>query len=210
MTTATVQLKTHRYEFSEHAMMELNYFTKVHRYDERKAFKEAWKKWIANPDIREMIETERIRLVKEGFSGDIEDKMFTAVRYYFRKKMDIPEESESNTKTKNNKKEQKQRKPYTGFTGNMLTAIDMHIIDQIRSNLKTTEDTDKQTIFKCNVSPDKSFAEFCELSSMIIKDESEKLSQKMSTDDIHIKIKKTYKNRYQTIRKKLSESFAAV
>ena len=124
MSKTTVQLKTHRYEFSEYAMMQLNYFTQVHKYDERKVFKEAWKKWIATDDIAQMIATEKTRLLSEGFDGDVEDKMFKAVRYYFRKK---PTEQTT---------EKTPRKKYVGFTGKILTAMDTHIISKIKENLQ--------------------------------------------------------------------------
>ena len=206
MSKKTVSLKTHRYEFSEPAMMELQYFTQVHKYDERKAFKEAWKKWIQTEDIAKMIATETERLTSEGFTGDIEAKMFTAVRYYFRKK---PAQTE-------NQAEQTPRKKYVGFTGNILTSIDRHILGCIQSNMQpattTPEDdpapeTPKKpcAAFTSNISPDKSFLEFYSTSSDIIANETELLRESSDMDDesIYLKIKKTYKNRYQIIRKKL-------
>lgn len=203
MSKKTVSLKTHRYEFSEPAMMELQYFTQVHKYDERKAFKEAWKKWIQTEDIAKMITTETERLTSEGFTGDIEAKMFTAVRYYFRKK---PAQTENQT-------EQTPRKKYVGFTGNILTSMDRHILGCIKSNMQpatTTPENDPQpekphAAFISNISPDKSFLEFYSTSSDIIANETELLQESSDMDDeaIYLKIKKTYKNRYQTIRKKL-------
>ena len=203
MPATTVMLKTHRYEFSEPAMMQLNYFTQVHRYDERKAFKEAWKKWIETDDIAQMIASETNKLMSEGFQGDVEDKMFKAVRYYFRKKPATDDLSP-------NKKEQTPRKKYVGFTGKILTAMDTHILAKIKENLQTGTDEihlekpDKKH-FKSNVSPDKAFNDFYNTNTEIIALETELLQdeENMDDDDIVQKIKKTYKNRYQTIRKKL-------
>jgi hypothetical protein len=203
MSKTIVLLKTHRYEFSEYAMTQLNYFTQVHKYDERKAFKEAWEKWIKTDDIAQMIASETQKLLNEGFNGDVEDKMFKAVRYYFRKK---PAE-----------KEQTPRKKYVGFTGKILTAMDSHIISKIKENLQeqnqtTTENYDKnydknpdKKHFKSNVSPDKAFNDFYSTNTEIIQKETELLQQDetMNNEAIELKIKKTYKNRYQTIRKKL-------
>ena len=199
MSKTTVLLKTHRYEFSEYAMTQLNYFTQVHKYDERKAFKEAWEKWIITDDIAQMIASETQKLTSEGFNGDVEDKMFKAVRYYFRKKPA--------------KKEQTPRKKYVGFTGKILTTMDLHIISKIKENLqqqdqdqdqKTPEKPDKKH-FKSNVSPDKAFNDFYNTNTEIIQEETELLQQDETMNDeaIELKIKKTYKNRYQTIRKKL-------
>lgn len=206
MPATTVMLKTHRYEFSEPAMMQLNYFTQVHMYDERKAFKEAWKKWTETDDIAQMIASETNKLMSEGFQGDVEDKMFKAVRYYFRKKPATDDLSL-------NKKEQNPRKKYVGFTGKILTAMDTHILSKIKENLQTGSvatyenqlaKPDKKH-FKSNVSPDKAFNDFYNTNTEIIALETELLQDEedMDEDAITAKIKKTYKNRYQTIRKKL-------
>jgi hypothetical protein len=201
MPATTVTLKTHRYEFSEPAMMQLNYFTQVHRYDERKAFKEAWKKWIETEEIAQLIASETNKLMSEGFQGNVEDKMFKAVRYYFRKKPATDDLS---------LREQTPRKKYVGFTGKILTAMDTHIISKIKENLQTgseanyLEKPDKKH-FKSNVSPDKAFNDFYSTNTAIIASETELLQDEEDMDDeaIELKIKKTYKNRYQTIRKKL-------
>ena len=199
MSKTTVLLKTHRYEFSEYAMTQLNYFTQVHKYDERKAFKEAWEKWIITDDIAQMIASETQKLTSEGFNGDVEDKMFKAVRYYFRKKPA--------------KKEQTPRKKYVGFTGKILTTMDLHIISKIKENLQQQDQDQDQKIpekpdkkhFKSNVYPDKAFNDFYNTNTEIIQKETELLQQDetMNNEAIELKIKKTYKNRYQTIRKKL-------
>jgi len=204
MPATTVTLKTYRYEFSEPAMMQLNYFTQVHRYDERKAFKEAWKKWIETDEIAQLIASETNKLMSEGFQGDVEDKMFKAVRYYFRKK--------PATELSPNKKEQNPRKKYVGFTGKILTAMDTHIITKIKENMQSgteleldqLEKPDKKH-FKSNVSPDKSYNDFYSTNTEIITAETTLLQDEedMDEEDINLKIKKTYKNRYQTIRKKL-------
>jgi hypothetical protein len=220
MPATTVMLKTHRYEFSEPAMMQLNYFTQVHRYDERKAFKEAWKKWTETYDIAQMIASETNKLMSEGFQGDVEDKMFKAVRYYFRKKPATDDLSP---------KEQTPRKKYVGFTGKILTAMDSHILNKIKENLHLpsrcscaenicshlqtgSEATDEPHLekpdkkhFKSNVSPDKAYNDFYNTNTEIIREETELLQDEENMDDeaIELKIKKTYKNRYQTIRKKL-------
>jgi len=199
MSKTTVLLKTHRYEFSEYAMTQLNYFTQVHKYDERKAFKEAWKKWIITDDIAQMIASETQKLTSEGFTGDVEDKMFKAVRYYFCKK---PAEQTV-------EKEQTPRKKYVGFTGKILTAMDSHIISKIKENMQEQQDQQQQKPykkhFKSNVSPDIAFNDFYSTNTEIIQEEIELLQkdETMNDEAIELKIKKTYKNRYQTIRKKL-------
>ena len=78
--------KTFRFEFSKNFIDELSRFSKVHQFDERRAYKEAWQKWKSNPEIDNIMSFEIRRLEENGYSGDIEDKMFKSGRYYFRKK----------------------------------------------------------------------------------------------------------------------------
>ena len=92
MTTTTTDakvnnnIKTFRFEFSKGFIDELSRFSKVHQFDERRAYKEAWQKWKSNQGIDEIISFEIRRLEEIGYKGDIEDKMFKSGRYYFRKK----------------------------------------------------------------------------------------------------------------------------
>jgi hypothetical protein len=79
-------IKTYRFEFSKSFIDELSRFSKVHQYDERRAYKEAWVRWKSNIEISEIISVEVRRLESIGYMGDIEDKMFKSGRYYFRKK----------------------------------------------------------------------------------------------------------------------------
>jgi hypothetical protein len=79
-------IKTFRFEFSKSFIDELSRFSKVHQFDERRTYKEAWQKWKSNPEIDNIMSFEIRRLEKNGYSGDIEDKMFKSGRYYFRKK----------------------------------------------------------------------------------------------------------------------------
>lgn len=208
---AIIVLKTHRYEFSEITLMQLNYFTQVHKYDNKKTFQAEWKKWIATCEMESMIEYEKERLMQNGFQGNIQDKMYKAIRYYFMKKPATGE-----------KKAQRPRKPYVGLSGKLLTAMDTHIITKIKENMQKedieiTENPTKpskssksskpsqKTQYKSNVSPDKSYNDFYNTNTEIIENETRLLLEQDITEnhEIEKKIKKTYKNRYQTIRKKL-------
>jgi hypothetical protein len=79
-------IKTYRFEFSKDFIDELSRFSKVHQFDERRTYKEAWQKWKSNPEISDVISGEIRRLNENGYKGNIEDKMFKSGRYYFRKK----------------------------------------------------------------------------------------------------------------------------
>ena len=86
-TPTGTHIKTFRFEFSRDFIDELSRFSKVHQYDERRAYKEAWQKWKSNEEIDALISFEIRRLENLGYKGDIEDKMFKSGRYYFRKKL---------------------------------------------------------------------------------------------------------------------------
>ena len=83
---AAASIKTYRHEFSKEFMAELSRFSKVHQYDDRHAYKSEWQKWINQETIAQAMDFEKRRLQENGYIGDIDDKMFKAGRYYFRKK----------------------------------------------------------------------------------------------------------------------------
>ena len=43
---AQIPINIFRYKFSEDFMQELAIFSKIHQYDDRHTFKEAWDKWV--------------------------------------------------------------------------------------------------------------------------------------------------------------------
>lgn len=75
-----------RFEFSKQFMDVLYQFSKIHQYDDRHTYKEAWKEWTMIDEISVMIEEETRRMIELGYLGNVEDKMFKSGRYYFRKK----------------------------------------------------------------------------------------------------------------------------
>jgi hypothetical protein len=157
----------HRYKFTQLFMDELYKFSKVHQYDERKLFKESWTIWIE--ESHELIKNEEDRITKLGYEGDVLDKMFKSARYYFRKKSNI-------------KNEPKERRKYVSLNKEILEEMDKDILRGL-NNKK----------FK----PSEGFDNFCEKNTDLIKKEIELLlDKKIESEDILLKIKKTYKNRY--------------
>ena len=73
-----------RYKFDETVVLLMNEFTQIHKYDETVQFREAWDKFIK--DNRAVIDRENRRLVKLGYDGDVPNKMYKSVRYYFKNK----------------------------------------------------------------------------------------------------------------------------
>jgi len=102
----------YRYKFSEQFQEELYEFAKIHEYDDRHSFKEAWELW--KDQNKDIISIEIRRLNNLGYDGDCLDKMFKSVRYYFRKKSTI-------------KKEQKKRSIYIKINKEFLELMDNHI-----------------------------------------------------------------------------------
>jgi hypothetical protein len=161
-------INIYRYKFTNDFTNELYKFSKIHQYDHRKDFKEAWEIWI--DDNTNLVDDEVRRLTNLGYDGDILDKMFKSARYYFRKKS-------------TEKKEPVKRRIYVGSQNDLLEAMD----DHIKSNISSGE-------FK----PADGFDEFCKKNVDILKDQVNQLIRSGITDsnEIKSKIKKTYKNRY--------------
>ncbi len=165
-----------RYKFSEEFTNQLYQFSKIHQYDHRKDFKEAWNIWIEENDI--LVNKEARRLTELDYKGDIIDKMFKSARYYFRKKS-------------TEKKEPQKRRVYVGIHSELLTAMDKHII----ANKKNTD-----------YKPSNGFDDFCKQYIEELKTEVTNLCKSgiKDPDEIKNKIKKTYKNRYFMAITKLS------
>lgn len=160
--------KVFRFTFNEGIVNEMKEFSRIHKFDDRHDFKDAWKRWLT--EHKTMISEEYERLHELGFNGDIEDKMFKSVRYYYRKK--------SNKKT-----EPKTRRKYVSLGKDMLTLIDTHI--------------ERNLVNDINYKPSNGFNEFVSIYDDEMNQVYETLSKhELSKNDIFGKIKKTYKNRY--------------
>jgi len=158
----------YRYKFTEDFMVDLNKFAKIHQYDDRKDFKEAWLTWVE--DNKDIVDEEIHRLLYLGYEGDILDKMFKSARYYFRKKS-------------TEKKQPKQRRQYISVNRELLNAMDNHIEDNMYND---------------NYQPKTGFITFCKDNEILLKDAISKLYEQGEKNSglIEDKIKKTYKNRY--------------
>ena len=169
-TIRNINTPIYRYKFTNEFTDEMFKFAKIHQYDDRKSFKEAWVIWSEEYDI--LISEEVRRLNSIGYDGDILDKMFKSARYYFRKKQ-------------TQKKDSVPRKDYVCLNKQFLHIMDEHI----KENINKQNDTRK---------PSEGFDEFCKLNIDLLKIEINTLYQNgiTNTTEIKNKIKKTYKNRY--------------
>lgn len=167
-------INIYRYKFTEDFMGELFKFSKIHQYDDRNTFKEAWNDWIE--ENKDIIDAEIMRLQKLNYVGDVLDKMYKSARYYFRNK---------NT----DKKEPTKRRSYINVQKDLIDAMDEHIRENIASD---------------DFKPSTGFDTFCQENIDLLREEVTALCKTglNNSNDIKLKIKKTYKNRYFIISTK--------
>ena len=163
-----LNINIYRYKFTDDFTNEMYKFSKIHQYDHRKDFKEAWEIWLEDND--EIVSGEVRRLTNLGYDGDILDKMFKSARYYFRKKS-------------TEKKAPQKRRTYLSVQKDLLESMDDHI---------------KAHINEEDYKPSQGFDRFCKENLDLLKEEVNLLCKNGFTDseEIKQKIKKTYKNRY--------------
>lgn len=163
-------ISIYRFTFTENFMSELYQFSKIHQYDDRVAFQEAWKLWV--DDNNELVNDETRRLTQLGYDGETLEKMYKSARYYFRKKS-------------TEKKQPTERRKYVGLSKDFLESIDNHI----RENMKSAD-----------YQPKTGFVQFCNENIPGLKAAIHQLLEHnrttMNAKMIEAKIKKTYKNRY--------------
>ena len=195
-----IQLQTFRFKMSEDLCLQLYEFSKLHQYDDRKSFKDAWYVWINTVDIESLINIEIKTMKNQGYTGDVIEKLFKSARYYYRKK-----KSQDFT-------EPVQRKPYVGISSETLEMIDKHLKEQFEGDLKRTtvtkllSESKDYTIIE-NISPAQSFALFCKTHVDVLAKEIQLLKMKQDDSDelldageVIEKFKKTYKNRYYNFK----------
>ena len=79
-----------RFEFSSQLVELVTAFANVHRYDDRKTYKEAWAQWMAGAEVADLFNAEVARLKALGYKGDAADKLYKSGRYYVRQKTNGP------------------------------------------------------------------------------------------------------------------------
>jgi predicted DNA-binding ArsR family transcriptional regulator len=185
MEQHTITIQTYRFVFSNEFSEQLSIFAKVHQYDHRKDFKEAWLKWSTNEEINPLINDEVKRIRNLGFEGDALDKMFKSARYYYRNKKN------------NENKEDKERKQYETISKSIQENMDQHIYHQI--NKSTNNGISK-------ISPAESFDDYLKQYKHDFINELKGNNTTIAKQDCeHIikKYKKSYKNRFYNIRVQL-------
>lgn len=162
--------KTYRFKFSKGFLENLKEFTRIHKFDQPKAFKENFETWKEEND--ETVSREINYMRNMGYEGDVIEKMYKSARYYFKNK--------SNEKTK-----PKKRRQYIG--------IDIMLKDKMDEYIQEKVDN------KVECKPATVYDEFMEnvQHKLLLDTETTRLkSFGMSDDEVIKKFKKTFKNRY--------------
>lgn len=74
----------YRFKLSDSILDKMKYFGKLHQFDDRNDFCEAYDEWFITES--EDIDSELRRLQQWGYEGDLKKKMYRSIRYYFNKK----------------------------------------------------------------------------------------------------------------------------
>jgi len=166
--------KTYRFKFTDDFIKHLMEFSRIHRFDDAAAFKDNWKTWC---DENKVLITQESNVLKaKGYEGDALIKMYKSARYYFKNKSA-------------EKKDAKKRRQYVGLNPEFRESIDNHIETvSLRQELKPA---DGYINFMDSVKY-----------TTIIQQEKLKLeSYNFTKEEITLKLKKTYKNRYFNMKK---------
>jgi len=166
--------KTYRFKFTDDFIKHLMEFSRIHRFDDASAFKDNWKTWC---DENKMLINQESNVLKaKGYEGDALIKMYKSARYYFKNKSA-------------EKKDAKKRRQYVGLNPEFRESIDNHIETvSLRQELKPA---DGYINFMDSVKY-----------TTIIQQEKLKLeSYNFTKEEITLKLKKTYKNRYFNMKK---------
>ena len=173
MTDKKIEAQIYRFKLSPHIVDLIADFSKIHEYDHRTDYKKAWEEWYNNNDE---VKREEERLKSLNYEGDINQKMYKAGRYYFRKKQ-----------TKEKKDEPQKRNTYISMDSAILEQMDRHIINNINEDWYY---------------PAEGYEHFCKINKDDIAIEVKRLlsnNDNLNDESIKNKIKKTYKNRYYLI-----------
>lgn len=166
-TTTYKMAAVFRFKLSDGMVEEITRFAKVHQNDGRKDYKEAWEAWCS--DHSREIRAEVDRLSELGYTGDVVGKMYKAGRYYFRTKNPAATEPQ-------------ERREYVSMSSSIIKTMDDHVTAAMGHD---------------DFRPASSFADFCKTHpDQIVPEVQRLLGLGLAQEDVILKIKKTYKNRY--------------
>lgn len=172
-----------RHNFRDSTKQHINIFSQTLTKDVGKGdFDECFEEWYEQN--KKIFTSEESYLKENGYDGDIKQKTYIAIRYYIMKKSDSPK-----------KKQAKKRRKYITINKAILDVMDSHITSIILNTpIKPAE------CFRRFLN-DNTHGEIIEACKQSILNGENSITE----NEIDSKIKKTYKNRYFLIQKKIRE-----
>jgi len=196
--------KTFRYKTDTLLQEELEYFAKVHQFDDKKSLKENFKKWSEQENISKLLEQENRRLESLNYSGNLYKKLFTSLKYYHIKNLKTPTPPPLPTEptpsivlnditneplSPQNSEPRKRDKQKNSVE--LLQKIEQHILFMMKQD-NSIQKPEKQLI---TISPNDAFKDYLVNEMAVEKDE-----------DVIKKVKKIYKNKMFHLQKKLTKT----
>ena len=157
---------TYRFKLSEEIIEELSYFAKIHKFDDNKTYKDAWKLWSQQKE--DEINREKLRLTNMGYMGDINHKLYISARYYYKNKT-------------NTKKQPTKRRKYISCDQEVISLMDEFI------SKEKHKPAESYNIFMKTHSKQQ---------AIISQIQDFRENHELSDEEINDKLKKTFKNRY--------------
>lgn len=200
---ASTTQTTYRFKFSNELINKMIDFSQKNKdnFKKLKEFKNSFEEWYNDEEL--LINKELERLDDMCYVGNIKEKIYNSIRYYYCKKLikndmntvnsiDSTENSSENScnSVKTN------RKCYIQLDKKILNMIDTHIKENIKKDRYTPAFG-----YKGFVEENYYFVENT-YDDMKIRVEKKYNMSEYKKDDFNEKIKKTYKNRYYLISKK--------
>ena len=209
--------KTFRYKTENLLQEELEYFAKVHQFDDKKSLKENFKKWSEQENISKLLEQENRRLESLNYCGNLYKKLFTSLKYYHIKNLKTPpppplptepepsivlNEITNEPLSPQNTESRKRDKQKNSVE--LLQKIEKHILFMMKQDANTADKTqynltqkpEKQLI---TISPNDAFKDYLVNEMAVEKDE-----------DVIKKVKKIYKNKMFHLQKKLTKTPSSI
>jgi len=194
-----IDIPIQRFKYSNAMSTLLDNFAEIHRHDSRKDFRTFWDEFIKNN--LNTFEQEVVLLESRGFKSDPYNAMYKSTRFYYRKFYDGSGNKKNGQKNKN--------RPYSKFPTELIILIDTVIEKYISMNLKQVSDHD----YMCNITPASCYTNFCDDCEgdlhIHIREyvrQTQSVGGEISSCIISNKLKKTFKNRFYQIQKKLKST----
>jgi vacuolar-type H+-ATPase catalytic subunit A/Vma1 len=202
-------IRVFRFKMSDRMTDEIKRFGRIHKYDNKEDFNEAWKEWINEND--EMIQFEKEELMRMGYSGDIYRKIYKSVKYYYIKKSNNTSSSSSSLSvptSPSNSESGSELSDNTNTNTNTDTNVDTTTQKNKRKKaiflskefLKSIDEHIKISLFKSdNIKPSQCYTDYLITHQDSVVREINLCKEKYDLKDedyIIEKIKKFYKNRY--------------